>query len=149
MKCKSLLRHGMAAALLGVTLAAGIVASPVGMETVKAYKISDDTLEEGEIRYGDLIYKVVDGSIMITGCKDSATTVTIPDNIGGKMVTSIGKDAFYQCSSLTSVSIPNSVTSIGEGAFACCSGLTSITIPDSVPSIGSSPIERCRRRTRV
>ena len=51
-------------------------------------------------------------------------------------VTSIGDNAFYACTALTSVTIPNSVTSIGEGAFIGCSGLTSITIPNSVTSIG-------------
>ena len=60
------------------------------------------------------------------------TSVTIPNS-----VTSIGDYAFYGCSGLTSVTIPNSVTSIGNYAFAYC-GLTSVTIPNSVTSIGSS-----------
>ena len=51
-------------------------------------------------------------------------------------VTSIGIDAFYGCSGLTSVTIPTSVTSIGSAAFLNCSGLTSVTIPTSVTSIG-------------
>ena len=62
----------------------------------------------------------------------SLTSVTIPNS-----VTSIGNYAFYKCSGLTSVTIPNSVTSIGESAFSGCSGLTSVTIPNSVTSIGS------------
>ena len=51
--------------------------------------------------------------------------------------TSIGQSAFYVCTSLTSITIPDSVTSIGNNAFDTCTGLTSITIPSSVTSIGS------------
>ena len=58
-------------------------------------------------------------------------------------VTSIGYAAFYNCSCLPSVTIPNSVTSIGNSAFEGCSRLTSITIPNSVTSIGNSAFEGC------
>ena len=58
-------------------------------------------------------------------------------------VTSIGESAFYRCSSLTGITIPNGVTTIGEGAFYRCQSLTSITIPNSVTSIKGSAFERC------
>ena len=64
-------------------------------------------------------------------------------------VTSIGYDAFYRCSGLTSVTIGNSVTSIGDYAFGDCSGLTSVTIPNSVTSIGSSAFSGCSGLTSV
>lgn len=66
------------------------------------------------------------------------TGVTIPSS-----VTSIGSAAFYECSGLTDVTIPNSVTDIGESAFNGCSKLTSMTIPNSVTSIGSFAFSGC------
>ena len=58
-------------------------------------------------------------------------------------VTSIGKCAFMNCSSLTSVAIPNSVRAIGDWAFEGCSSLTSVTIPNSVTYIGICAFEEC------
>ncbi len=66
------------------------------------------------------------------------TSVTIPNS-----VTLIGNNAFYYCTKLTSVTIGNSVTAIGNYAFNNCSGLTSINIPNSVTTIGSSAFEGC------
>ena len=64
-------------------------------------------------------------------------------------VTTIGERAFYKCSGLTSVTIPNSVTSIGEDAFCDCTGLTRVTIPNSVTSIGGFAFCGCSGLTRV
>ena len=74
-------------------------------------------------------------------------SVTIPATITYNgttySVTMIDQAAFYKCSSLTSVTIPNSVTFIGGSAFESCSGLTSVTIPNSVTLIGNSAFKRC------
>ena len=72
------------------------------------------------------------------------TSVTIPNS-----VTSIGSFAFYNCSDLTSVAIPNSVTTIGEYAFFGCSGLTSVIIPNSVTTIGEYAFDGCSGLTSV
>ena len=64
-------------------------------------------------------------------------------------VTSIGVDAFYYCSGLTSIIIPNSVISIGEAAFDGCSALTSVTIGNSVTSIGEYAFAGCTGLTSI
>lgn len=58
-------------------------------------------------------------------------------------VTSIGDYAFYDCYSLESIDIPDSVTSIGDSAFSNCSSLKSIDIPNSVTSIGDQAFDAC------
>ena len=77
------------------------------------------------------------------GCT-GLTSVTIPDG-----VTSIGGSVFRGCTGLTSITIPDSVTSIGSYAFSSCRGLISITIPDSVTSIGQLAFSNCTRLTAV
>ena len=77
---------------------------------------------------------------LLYGCKNTI----IPNG-----VTSIGEDAFYACSGLTSITIPNSVMSIGEAAFNGCSGLTSIVLPNSVTSIESYAFYNCSGMTSI
>lgn len=72
------------------------------------------------------------------------TGVEIPDG-----VTSIGDYAFYNCSSLTSVEIPSGVTSIGDHTFYQCSGLTTVNIPNSVTSIADYTFGACSSLTSV
>ena len=71
-------------------------------------------------------------------------SVTIPDSFS-----EIGDSAFAKCYGLTSVTIPNSVISIGISAFNGCSGLTSIEIPTSVSEIGSSAFNGCSSLTSI
>ena len=93
-------------------------------------------------------YAIKDGTRIIanhafSSCT-SLTSVTIPNS-----VTNIGDSAFSYCGSLTSVTIPNSVTSIGDSAFNGCTSLTSVTIPDSVTSIGLGTFEGCTSLTTI
>ena len=71
-------------------------------------------------------------------------SINIPDD-----VTSIGNNAFYNCSDLTRISIPNSVTSIGEGTFKFCSSLADIALSNNISSIGFRAFESCRGLTSI
>ncbi len=64
-------------------------------------------------------------------------------------VSMIGEEAFGECSSLTKITIPNSVTTIGSGAFWGCSGITSISIPNSVVTIGEYAFDSCENLTNL
>lgn len=79
--------------------------------------------------------------------------VNIPESVTynghNQNVTGIGEEAFYNCSSLTSVSIPNTVTKIDKKAFGNCRSLTSLVIPDNVTSIGEQAFSQCTGLTSV
>ena len=115
-----------------------------------------------DFQSGDLYYNITsDNTVGVTyqyeywieSNYQGLTTATIPETViyNGTTysVTSIGGDAFKDCSSLTSITLPNSVTSIGGDAFAGCSSLTSITIGNSVRSIGSSAFNSCSSLTSI
>ena len=71
-------------------------------------------------------------------------SIKLPNN-----VTSIGANAFWNCSALTSVTIPNRVVSIGNYAFYGCIDLASVKIPNSVTSIGYNAFYNCPDLVRI
>ena len=64
-------------------------------------------------------------------------------------VTAVGSDAFYNCSDLTSVVIPNTVTEIGYMAFSACTGLTSITLPSSLTNVVDQAFSYCNALSSI
>ena len=108
------------------------------------YKYFDTVVIPASVTYNAQAYSVTSiGYDAFFKCT-GLTSVTIPNS-----VTSIGDNAFYGCTGLTSVTIPNSVTSIGRYAFYGCTGLTSVTIPNSVTSIGNYAFTKCTGLTSV
>ena len=77
---------------------------------------------------GDYTYSVSGGHAIITAYNGSASSVTIPSKLGGYSVEVIGKKAFYNNKSITSVTIPASVNAIESQAFAFCSALSSLSV---------------------
>ncbi len=77
------------------------------------------------------------------------SNVIIPSKYKNKAVKSIGEQAFYRCTNIKSIVIPDSITSIGVGAFGGCTGLASVTIPNSVTKIGDAAFANCINLKKV
>ena len=118
----------------------GAQTSPQGniATVVAGREYTGDITIPATVENGGITYTVteIDGRAFYE-CSD-LVSVDIPDG-----VTSIGWGAFYGCSSLVSVDIPDGVTSIGWGAFYGCSSLVSVDIPDGVISIGDYAFHCC------
>ena len=97
--------------------------------------------------YGPYEYTASSGKATITGYTGSGGDVVIPETLGYCTVVGIGTLAFDDCTTITSITIPDTVTKIESSAFAGCSGLTEISIPDSVNSIGATVFHRCTSLT--
>ncbi len=89
------------------------------------------------------------GAITITGYTGSGGEVIIPNTINGLTVSSIGDFAFFYCTNVTSVTIPNTVNNIGYAAFLYCTNMTSVAISDSVTNIGYEAFYSCISLTSV
>ncbi|MCH5163507.1 MAG: leucine-rich repeat domain-containing protein [Clostridiales bacterium] len=112
-------------------------------ESEAAYKAANPNLTN-LFRYmfkytlqNDGTYSIGKGTYNLSG------TLNIPSTFNGKAVSKIEDSAFYNCTGVTSVTIPSSIKSIGSSAFSGCTGLTSITIPSSVTSIGILAFSSC------
>ena len=107
--------------------------------------LSEAKIVAGGDAYSDNKYTSNDklGDYVFYDCS-GLTSLTIPSS-----VTEIGRFAFRNCSGLTSLTIPSSVTEIGGYAFWGCSGLTSLTIPSSVTEIGESAFSDCSGLTSL
>ena len=101
----------------------------------------------------NIVYKVLSkNSIEIQSGHNCSGDLVIPKTITAGntfSVTSIGDNAFYDCQSLTSVTIPNTVTSIGQKAFNYCWGLQTVFIPNTVTSMGETVFNCYRPNAQI
>lgn len=88
-------------------------------------------------------YVTNDGTITITGYAGTGGEVVIPAFTNGLMVTEIKTNAFFNCTNITSVTIPGSVGDIPYMAFSQCTGLTNVTIGKGTFSIGDHAFYDC------
>ena len=88
-----------------------------------------------------------DGSVGAVLKADNTKYISL--DLSGSAITSIEDSAFISCTSLTSVTLPNSVNSIGDSAFNGCTSLASITLPNNLTSIGISAFNRCTNLTSI
>lgn len=93
--------------------------------------------------------KLVGFTKIPNGCFAYMDSLTSVDISGSPGITSIGAQAFRECSKLTNFAIPNTVTSIGNYAFYNCDALTSIVIPDTTTSIGNYAFASCAGVTSI
>lgn len=146
-------------------------------------------------KYGPMTYSIYEEQVYIVGCDDSAVDILIPSDIEGYPVYAVADDAFrehvnltavhfrdntavigycafYECTNLTEVDLPDTLESIGQqafannvnleqitlpeglveiqyGAFMDCSSLKSVSIPDSVTLLDDSAFNNCRDLTDV
>lgn len=106
---------------------------------------------KSDLTYDIYTYRVLtDNTVTITGCDRSAKgAITIPSQIDGKPVTCIGYQAFWNCNSLTNVTIPNSVTTIYNYAFQSCYRLKSISLGNEIKTIGEKAFEGCSNLSNI
>ena len=158
--------------LISLLVAVCMMITMLPLSAVTAFAEDTSTEYETTIDGYEYFYKVNEGGKTVTITRFFALdgshshSADIPAELGGHPVTAIGDEAFYNCSalkkvtipqgvtsigesafhysSLTDVTIPQGVTSIGEDAFCNCYGLTSVTIPQSVTSIGKEAFRDCR-----
>lgn len=106
--------------------------------------VEDAAKDAANAQLFDFAFTPDNTAVIVTNYKykGTAADVTIPSRYKSKPVTMIDHAAFHG-SSVTSVTIPDSVTAIHDSAFGFCSQLTNISIPNSVTSIGSFAFEYC------
>ncbi len=97
-----------------------------------------------DLVWGDYTYTVTRNEATITGYSGTSTTVSIPNSIDGYTVIGIGYRAFSGLSTLSSITLPESIVEIHDYAFSGCTSLSSLTLPKNVTYLGSYIIQNTK-----
>ena len=110
------------------------------------YDSSNKTvLNDSYTKGNDTFYYIIksDDTAEIIGCETTSTELTVPEEIDGHAVSSIGDYGFAKCSTLKSITIPKNIKTIGKYAFDGCTGLINATIPTTVSSVDDYAFNNC------
>ena len=88
-------------------------------------------------------YTIINNEATITGFKGEPVYIDIPDTIEGCQVVELRDNAFYECSTLKHIDLPDTLRKIGHHVFYACSALEEISVPDSVTDIGMGAFCGC------
>ena len=94
-------------------------------------------------------YSSNNDQITITGYVGPGGDVTVPGSIDSLPVTAIQDSAFYNSSTVTNLTIPDSITNIGNNAFAWCVNLANVRLPNPLITLGNSAFYYCTSLTNV
>lgn len=132
-----------------VTASNGVQSETDNKNSSTALPPSSEEVSTGIVEYGicdvwkdeaGISYKDIMG---VTGYSGTPVNVEIPETYEGKPIEGIKALAFEDCTSLESVSMPDSVKAIGSYAFECCYSIKSITISNNVTYIGDGAFQGC------
>ena len=139
-----ILKTTLCAAILSALIIAGSTQGICAGISSDAQDTGSFSVKESGKSYGGFEYDILSsGTVEIKKYNGQEKDVVIPDKINGTPVTYIGWNAFKNCNSIESVTIPSGVTAIGKWAFFECKSLKNVTIPDTVSSISAYAFAGC------
>lgn len=123
---------------------------PANVTSIGAHAFHDcPSLTSIQVENGNTVYDSRENCNALIETSTNTILWGCQNTVIPNTVKAIGDNAFYMCSSLSSIDIPNSVTAIGENAFAGCNGLTAVNIPNSLTTIGKFAFSHCTQLSEI